>query len=54
MEEGVGLTLETRQRTEEDDLGLKAEEASLKSDTEEQARFKAEEEDQIAEEASMK
>ena len=49
VEEGVRLALEARRRVEEDDLGLKAEEARLKSEAEEQAHLKAEEEDQIAE-----
>ena len=31
VEEGVQLTLEARQRLEEEDIGLKAEEASLKA-----------------------
>ena len=35
-------------------VGLKAEEARLKSEAEEQARLKAKEEDQIAEEARLK
>ena len=35
LEEGVRLALEARQRVEEEDLGLKAEEARLKSEVEE-------------------
>ena len=50
VEEGVRRVLEARRRAEEEDLGLKAEEARLKSDSEDQAHLKAEEEDQIAEE----
>ena len=42
VEEGVRLALEARQRVEEEDLGLKAEEARLKSEAEEQACFKDE------------
>ena len=38
----------------EEDLGLKAEEARLKYEAEEQACLKAKEEDQIAEEARLK
>ena len=34
LEEGVRLALEARQRVEEEDLGLKAEEARLKSEVE--------------------
>ena len=49
VEEGVRLALEAKRRAEEEDLGLKAEEARVKSETEEQARLKAEEEDKIAE-----
>ena len=52
VEEGVRLTLEVRRRAE--DLGLKAEEARLKAEAEEQARLKAEEEAQIDEEARLK
>ena len=48
VEEGVRLALEARWRAEEEDLGLKAEEARLKSESEEQARLKAEEEYQNA------
>ena len=39
---------------EEEDSGLKSEEARLKSDSEEQARFKAEEGDQISDESRLK
>ena len=39
--EGVRLTLEARHRAEDEDLGLKDEEARLKSEAEEQARLKA-------------
>ena len=39
---------------EGEDLWIKAEEARLKSEAEEQARLKAKEEDQIAEEARLK
>ena len=39
---------------EEEDLGLKAEESILKSEADEQARLKAEEEYQISEEANLK
>ena len=39
---------------EEDDLGLKAEDARLKSEAEEQACLKSKEEYQIAEEARLK
>ena len=45
VEEGVRLALEARRRAEEGDLGLKAEEARLKSESEEKALLKAEEED---------
>ena len=45
VEEGVRFTLEARWRVEEEDLGLKAEEERLKSEAEDQARLKAEEED---------
>ena len=48
------LALESRQKAKEEYLGIKAEEASLKSEAEDQARLKAEEEDQIAEESSLK
>ena len=41
-------------RAEEENLGLKAEEARLKAEAEEQACLKAEEEAQIAEEARLK
>ena len=41
VEEGVRLALEVRRRSEEEDLGIKAEEARLKSEAEEQARLKA-------------
>ena len=54
VEEGVLLALEARRRADKEDLRLKAEEARLKSETEEQARLKAEEEYQIAEEARLK
>ena len=54
IEEGVRLALYERWRAEEEDLGLNAEEARLKSEAEEQARLKAKEEDQIAEEARLK
>ena len=43
VEEGVRLALEVRQSAEEEDLGIKAEEARLKYEAEEQARLKAEE-----------
>ena len=43
-----------RQRAEEEDLGLKAEEARLKSEAQEQERLKAEEEARIAEELRLK
>ena len=43
-----------RRRAEEEDLGLKAEEARLKYGLEEQVVLKAEEEDKIAEEARLK
>ena len=39
---------------EEKDLGLKAEEVRLKYESEEKARLKDEEEDQIAEESRLK
>ena len=45
VEEGVRLYLEARQRADEEDLGLKNEDARLKSEAEEQARLKAEEEE---------
>ena len=35
VEEGVRLSLEARRKAEEEDLGLKAEEARLKSEAEE-------------------
>ena len=54
LEEGVWIFLEARRRAEEKDLGLKAEDARLKSEAEEQARLKAEEEAQISEEAGLK
>ena len=54
VEEGVYLALEMRRRAEEEDLGLKAEEARLKFGVEEQVILKAEEEDKIAEEARLK
>ena len=54
VKEGVRLDLEVGRRAEEEDLGLKDEEAWLKYDAEEQTRLKAEEEDQIAEEARLK
>ena len=43
VEEGVRLALETRWRAEDDDLGLKAEDSSLKFEAEEQTHLKAEE-----------
>ena len=50
VEEGVvRLTLEAIWRAEEEDLGIKAKEVRLKSEAEEQARLKDEEEDQIPE-----
>ena len=54
VEEGVFLALESRRRSEKEDLGLKYEEARLKSEAEEQVRLKDEVEDQIAEEARLK
>ena len=42
LEEGVRLALETRQRAEEEYLGLKDEEERLKSDSDEQACLKSE------------
>ena len=54
VEEGVRLALEVRRRAEEDYLGLKAKEERLKYEAEAQSSLKAEEEDQIAEEASLK
>ena len=54
VEEGDCLALEARRRAEEEDFGLKAEEARLKCESEEQARLKAEEEDQITVEARLK
>ena len=44
----VRLAIEAMRRADEDNLGLKAEEARLKSEAEEQASVKAEEEDKIA------
>ena len=44
----VILSLEARQMAEEEDLGLKAEEARLEYEVEDQASLKAEEEDQIS------
>ena len=41
-------------RAEEEDLGIKAEEARLKAESEYQALLKAEEESQSAEEARLK
>ena len=54
VEEGFRLALEARRRVEEEDLGLKAEKVRLKSEAEEQARFKDEEEAQISEEERLK
>ena len=54
VEEVICLALEARRRVEEEDLGIKAEEARLKSEAKDQARLKAEEEDQIAEKSSLK
>ena len=54
VEKGVCLSLEARRRAEEEDLGLKAEESRLKSEAEDQAHLKAEEEDQISEKARLK
>ena len=42
VEEGVRLTLEARRIAEEEYLGLKAEEARLKDNAEDQAHLKAE------------
>ena len=42
-EEGVSLSIESRLRAEEEELGLKVEMARLKYEEEEQARLKAEE-----------
>ena len=42
-EEGVSLSIESRRRAEEEELGLKVEMARLKYEEEEQARLKAEE-----------
>ena len=44
LEEGVRLTLEVRRRAEKEYLGLNNEEERLKSEAEDQTRFKAEEE----------
>ena len=41
IEEGVHLALKTRRRVEEEGLGLKAEDARLESEAEEQAHLKA-------------
>ena len=49
VQERVRLALEARRRAEEEDIWLKAEDARLKSESEEHASLKAEEEDQIAE-----
>ena len=54
VEEGVRLALEARRRVKGGYLGLKAEDARLKSEAEDQASFKAEEEDQISEEQRIK
>ena len=43
VEEGVRLALEVIRKAEEEDLGIKAEEAWLKYEAEEHARLKAEE-----------
>ena len=48
VEEGFRLALEARRRGEEEDLGLKSEEARLKSEAEEQERLKEEEESRLA------
>ena len=40
VEEAVRLALEARRRVEEEDLGLKAEYARLKSEAEEKASFR--------------
>ena len=53
IEEGVCLTLEARRRAEEEDLGLKAKEARLEYEAENQAHLKAEEDYQISDEASL-
>ena len=53
VEEGVRLAHEARHSAEEDCLGIKAEEARLESESEEQARLKAEEEYEITEEARL-
>ena len=54
VEEEVRLTLEAKQISKEEDLGIKAEEARLKVEAEEQARLKAEEDAQITDEASLR
>ena len=54
VEEGVRLAFEARQRAEEEYLGLKYEDARLKSEAEEQVHLKAEEDAQITEEARLK
>ena len=51
VEEGFCLALEARWRAEKEDLGIEAEEARLKSEAEEQARLKAEEEVRLVEDA---
>ena len=54
VEEGVHIALEARRRSEEEYLGLKDEYARLKSEAEDQACLKDEEEDQISVEARLK
>ena len=48
-EEGICLSIETRRREEDEDLGLRDEEARMKYEAEEQESLKAEEEYQIDE-----